>query len=209
MTSKFYKHILTFFNKACVLSIKFDGKTFSAPKSLRIKSIFWMSLVLILRNILKFIEKDERKTEVKTLSIFFLLFVGNMSRVNKAIPFICTFILIIQQDKIAKIFTKFYELKKFCDIKKIKIDDKSMSKRIKKSFFVFALVSVLLFDYMELMFKDNIKLITIIISIFDHILKTYYLLTLNFYYIILIHYEYLFKNLNQILENQTELIHEN
>ena len=84
-----------------------------------------------------------------------------------------------------------------------------MSKRIKKSFFVFALVSVLLFDYMELMIKDKIKLITIIISIFDHILKTYYLMTINFYYIILIHYEYLFKNLNQILENQTELIHEN
>lgn len=213
MNSKYYKNIFKFFYLTCVLSIKFDGKRFLAPKSLRFKSIFLMSFVLIVRNILRFHEHNNHihieESDKKIISIFFVIFVGLMMRIIEILPFICTLILLVQQEKIAKIFTTFYELKIICCNKNIKINDKNLFYKILKSFIVFGIISFFVFDFVDLYLRNNIKLITIIISILDQIMNIYYLLTLDFYYIILIHFELLVNNFNQIIKDRIDFIHEN
>jgi len=197
------------------LSINFDGKTFKAPKSLRIKSVIVISFVLLLKGFLNFFEENQEIEGgnfafVQIISRFFLYFVGITTIFIKSVPYICTIILLNQQNKIAEIFTKFYELKQFCDDKKFEIDEKLVFKKVLKSFLVFLMVIILSFDYINLFFvKKHIGLLDVTLSIIDHILKTYNLLSLNFYNIILIHYEFLLENMNQVLENQFEIVHEN
>ena len=110
MTSRFYKNLFTFFNLICIISINFDGKKFTAPKSLRLKSIVVMGFVLVLRGILKYFEElqevEERKSERRKVSLFFLLFVPAVKGTITLSPFVCVFILLIQQKRITDIFNK-------------------------------------------------------------------------------------------------------
>jgi len=196
------------------LSINFDGKTFKAPKSLRIKSVAIISFVLLFKGFLSFFEENQEfkigNIAFVHISRFFLYFVMIASIIIKSVPYICTIILLNKQIKIAEIFTKFYELKQFCDEKKFEIDEKLILKKVFKSFFVFLMVIILSFDYTDLfLVKNHIGLLDVTLSIINHILKTYTFLSLNFYNIILIHYEFILENMNQILENQYEIVHEN
>lgn len=214
MVFKAYKILFNFFNLICILSINFNGKIFSAPKLLQIKSIIVVFSVLILKGTLKFYEKNQNvealKAGVKNVSLFFLLFSITARYLILLLPFISTIILLRKQKVLAKIFTIFYELKRFCETENIKIESKKLSKKIFKSLIVFSIISILEFDYIKLFYlKKRIDLIDILVSIIDHTIKCYYLFLLNFWNIILIYYEFLLLSANKILENQFKITHEN
>lgn len=213
MASEYYKKLFKFLNLICVLSIDFDGQKFTAPKSLRIKSVILLSSVQIIKKILN-ASAERKEIEggdllLKNISKAFLFFVFFITGIIKFVPFLCTSILLFQQKQIAKIFSKFYELQKLCDSKNIETDEKVILRKTKKSILIFLSIIILSFDYIDLTLKKQIGLVEIVESIITHISTTHYLLCLNFCSLILIHFEFLINNVNQILDNQFELVHDN
>lgn len=213
MASKIFERLFNFFNFICILSIQFNGIKFSAPRSLQIKSVTAIFFVLLMKGILKVIdgnqEVEREKSEFKNLSFLFIYFVSFVTRIISIVPFLCAFILLVKQRRIADFFTNFYELKKFCSENKIIINEDILLKRIKKSCLIFFIITILSFDYIDLKLKRQIGLVELSQSIVNHILKTYYLLCLYFSNIILIYCEFLIENFTRIFDNQFELIHEN
>jgi hypothetical protein len=214
MASKIYKYLFKFFNLICVLSINFNGKIFTSPNSLRFKSVAVICSVLVFKKILNDLENmpnpGEGKALTKIVSIFFLVLVPFLVGILKFMPYLCTFMLLIQQKRIAEIFTKFYELKISFDDEKVEINENVSAKKIKKLFWIYLIFIILMFDIITVTsVKKQIYAVDVLLSIIDHTIKTYTLFCLYFYNIILIHYQFLLETTNEILENKFSCVHEN
>lgn len=210
MTFCLYKLIFKFLNLICILSIKFDGTIYSSPRSYRIKSfllVFVSYLTLVERiyaSVKSFASPSTNGIQITKFSFYFcnLFYFAVLFLVLTWI-----IILILNQGTIAMIFNICLNLKKFCEEKKLKINLQTPQRKILISFFMFLSLNILSIINSVLELKIDLKiLVTTISYIFFHIFYTW---CFWFFYVVLIHYDFLMGKLNEILENQFNLIHNN
>lgn len=206
MKFKLYYFIFIFLNILCILSIKFKARKFSSPKYLRMKSFlivlisFLISVEQIYIIFMSLFNHPEKIVEISKFAIYFTSVFLLLSNVSTTIWML---ILVIKQETIAKLFTIFLDFKNFCDEKKFKINYEKIRIKTLRTFCLFLSLSLI-----SVIFFKNLSTFNII-DIFKTILilfkLIFYRLSFWLFYIILIHFEFLIDNLNDILESQFSL----
>lgn len=189
-----------------VLNFTFDGKKFKFSKFLHYK----MRIIFVTISIIKFFNQFSVFiiTQKITMSLFSRNFLQLTTLCQTYLVIIMVWIHLSRQKKIAKIFTIFYDLKMFCDERNFKIN----LKKLKIKFLIFfILISVFLLDIAirYLFFETFENWIVILKDFIDINILIYLLSFFAFLYFILIHCVFMLKKFNVIIENQTELIHDN
>jgi len=201
-----YKSIFRFFNIIGILCFKFDGKKFTISKvRLFLSSLFisgYLSTILFIY--LKFFFKN---TPVIKITNFSKLFFEITSNFNFFTVFLWIVILLTRQKNISKILSTFCELKKVnFQIKTEKLEQKVLLSFIFYNFVMISFTVFLIYLLIsDLSFENLNKILIKIIRDFPCIL--YSTECLCFCNLILIHYEFLIENFNQLLYNQVELMH--
>lgn len=201
-----YKILFYVFNFLGILNLRFDGNRFKFFKVLYCKTLIFFVIVItnfFLDNYSPF--KNYNKASISLFSKIYLL-VSEQSQI-----FIITIIVWIhlhRQKEIADIFTIFHNLKKICDEKKLKIN----LRRLKFKLTLF-LVLIFLYFIVNLanlfVHEPNFKWSEVMNNFLQAYLVMFFFSLFAFIYFILVLYEIILKNLNEILENQMNVIHNN
>lgn len=206
MVSKLYFFIFLYLNVLCILSVKFSAGKFSLPKVYQIKSYF-----VVFSSLLSFIygvfSSMKAFTALAHLSKFAVYF-SNIFYILMVI-FIISWIMVLlkSQETIVKILTIFYSFKNLCNERMLCKNFKKVKQKIFITFFIFTCFS--LTSYINPISETKFDFINILSLPFYLFLLTFYTWCFWFFHMILIHYELLIENLNKILENDINLIHDN
>jgi len=142
------------------------------------------------------------------MSLFSRNFLQLTSLCQTDLIILMVWIHLSKQKRISKIFTIFYNLKIFCDERNFKINLKKLKVKI---VIFFILISGFLLNIANryLFFETFENWIIILNDIIYMNILIYLLSFFAFLYFVLIHVEFVLKKFNEIIENQTELIHDN
>lgn len=111
-----------------------------------------------------------------------------------------------RQNKIAKIFTIFYNLKKFCDQSKLKLNLRKL--KFKLTFFLVVVLFQIIFNFNDFLFNESgSKWSEKINRFLINNAAVYFFCLFLFIYFILIHCDFLLKNVSEILKNKLDHTH--
>jgi len=201
-----YKILFYVFNFIGILNLRFDGNKFKFSKVLYCKTLI-IFVILITKMFLDnySIFKNYNNASISLFSKIYLL-VSEQSQIF--IIAIMVWIHLHRQKEIADIFTIFNNLKKFCDEKKFKINLRRL--KFKLTLFLFIILLYFIVNLVNLcVHKLNSKWSEVINNFLQANLIMFFFSLFAFIYFILVHYEIVLKNINEILEKQMNVIHNN
>lgn len=204
---KVHKLIYKFFNIVGIFSLNFDGKKFNISNFRYLFSFIFIFGFLFIRISIFLKYLVERNHQYK-ITIFSQIFFEVSSCLNLLTTSTWIIILFFRQKKISKIFTIF---KCFYNFGSLKVNLLELERKILIIFlfYNFMLTTFMIFYISSLLdefgYENYHKMLTVIILDFPCIVFTTE--SSCFFNIILLHYEFLIKNVNIILEYQVELVH--
>ena len=209
-TKRFYKFFFIFFNSIGVLHLKFKYKKFETSQ-FRFTLLFIFILLSFLTRFYKLIEAILTFSNDIKLSKFSQNYMNLLVMFNILSTSFWTLMLSLRQKNIAEIFETFLEIKRFCELKKLKIFNAKLLTKNWNSLFLFNFICFsFLFTFIS-SFKDDRRINNFVDFLYNFFFELpsviYPLQCLNFVHLILNHYEILLENLNQILEDQFDLVH--
>lgn len=202
--TKIHKLIFKFFNLIGIFSLKFDGKKFKIPKIRYFLSSILIFGYLALRLFIHLKSFYERKSKAKTTS-FSIVFFEAITHFYILTIIMWITILLIRQKKLSEIFNDF----KNFEILQINIGEVEKKIVISFGYYNLMLIAFTANYISSIMIDLDLKSLykMLIYVVLDFPLVFYSAECLCFFNIVLIHYEFLVKNFNQLLKSQVDLVH--